>query len=286
MKVKDSTLFFWDLADSIWIKHKIKTLNHDNLILEKENKEKYNLVKKRNIHHNSKLYDAIIVDREKGFGCCGINTTYINRKGEMYFKGLGYNTNEEDFVAQLDLNITTQIFKKFDQIDILKMNNYYPCETPDSQNNSITFLKNGKIIKTIQDCSRKAPIDFYVAYNELSYLYQKIKQKNNYNFIFDNRLHFPSFENKLIKHTLYNSELFLLDLELRKGKESETSFNPTYTLNFSYGNQGFLFSKIETDCRYYKFYYNDNTTKTIDMGYNFIGANPILLTKNKTKPSR
>ncbi|MFB9098729.1 DUF6438 domain-containing protein [Flavobacterium jumunjinense] len=227
-----------------------------------------------------------MVDREKGFGCCGINTTYINRKGEMYFKGLGYNTNEEDFVAQLDLNITTQIFKKFDQIDILKMNNYYPCETPDSQNNSITFLKNGKIIKTIQDCSRKAPIDFYVAYNELSYLYQKIKQKNNYNFIFDNRLHFPSFENKLIKHTLYNSELFLLDLELRKGKESETSFNPTYTLNFSYGNQGFLFSKIETDCRYYKFYYNDNTTKTIDMGYNFIGANPILLTKNKTKPSR
>jgi hypothetical protein len=285
-KVKDSTLSFWDLGDSIWIKHKIKTLNHDNLILEKENKEKFNLVKKRNIHYNSNLYDAIIIDRDYlGLGLTGINTTYINREGKIYFKGLGYNTNEEDFVGQLDLNITTQIFKKFDIIDLLKMNDNYPCETPDSQNNSITFLKNGKIIKTIQDCSRKAPIDFYVAYNELSYLYQKIKQKNNYSFIFDNRLHFSSFENKVIKHKVYNSELFLLDLELRKGKEVNISFNPKFNLIFSYGNQGFLFSKIETDSRYYKFYYNDNTTKTIDIGYNFIEANPILLTKNRTKPS-
>ena len=51
--------------------------------------------------------------------------------------------------------------------------------------------------------------------------------------------------------------------------------------NESTYNQGFLFHKIETDGRYYTFYYNDNTTKTIDIGYNFIDTNPIL-----TKPRR
>lgn len=281
-KLKDSILSFWDLTDSIWIKHKIKTLNQDTLILEKENKEKFNLVKKRNIHHNSNLYDAIIVDRDYlGLGLTGINTTYINREGKIYFKGLGYNTNEDDFVAQLDLKIVNRLFDKFDQIDILKMNNYYPCDTPDSQFNSITFLKNGKIVKTIQDGSRKAPIDFYAAYNELSYLFQKATHYDTVTFIFDNRVHFPSLENKTFKHPLYNSELFLLDLELRKGKTTTTSFEPKYTLNFSSYNRGFLFHKIETDGRYYKFYYNDNATKTIDIGYNFIENNPILLSKNR-----
>lgn len=281
-KVKDSTLSFWDLGDSIWIKHKIKTLNQDTLILEKENKEKYNLVKKTNPFHNSNLYDAIIVDRDYlGLGLTGINTTYINREGKIYFKGIGYNTSEEDFIGQLDLKITTQIFEKFDQIDIAKINDNYPNTAPDSQNNTITFIKNGKIVKSIEDGSRMAPIYFYAAYNELSYLFQKVTHYDTITFIFDNRVHFPSLENKTFKHTLYNSELFLLDLELRKGKTTTTFFEPKYTLNFSYYNQGFLFHKIVTDGRYYKFYYNDNTSKTIDIGYNFIENNPILLSKNK-----
>lgn len=276
-KLKDSTLLFWDLADSIWIKHKIKTLNQDNLILEKGNKEKYNLVKKKNIYNSSNLYDAIIVDRDYlGLGLTGINTTYINREGKIYFKGLAYNTNEEDFVAQLDLKIVNTLFKKLDQIDIAKMNDNYPNTVPDSQINTITFLKKGKIVKSIEDGSRTTPIDFYEAYNELSYVYQKVTEYDTLTFVFDNRVHFPSLESKIQKHSLYNSELFLLELELRKGKETTISFDSKYTLNFSYYNQGFLFNKIETDGRYYKFYYNDNTTKTIDIGYNFIEANPIL----------
>ncbi|NHN26951.1 hypothetical protein FIA58_014805 [Flavobacterium jejuense] len=283
-KVKNSTLQFWDLADSIWIKYQIKTLNNNNLILEDKNQNKYDLVKDTIIYNDSTLYDAIIVDRDHiGLGLTGRNTTYINRNGTMYFKGLGFNTSEDDFITQLNSNIIKPIFEKFNEIDILKMKDNYRCTAPDSQNNSITFVKNGKIIKTIQDCTRRAPIDFYAAYNELSYLYQKVKNKIDYNFILDNRLHFPSFENSIVQHKIYNSEFFLLELELQKGKETTIPFETKYTLYFSYrnGNQGFLFSKIETDGRYYKFYYNDTTTKTIDIGYNFIEANPIISSERK-----
>lgn len=275
-KVKDSTLLFWDKSNSIWVEYKIKKSNQKNLILEDQNHKEYNLTKTENNYNNSTLYDAIIVDREGGFGCCGINTTYINRKGEMYFKGLGYNTNEEDFKTQLDLKTVTQIFDNFDKIDILKMDDSYQRSVTDAQSNTISFIKNGKIVKSIQDYANKAPLDFFAAYNELSYLYQKVKKKNDIVFLFDNRIHFPSFENKKVQNKICNSELFLLELELMKGKECDVSFEPKYSLNFSYLNQGFLFNKIETDGRYYKFIYKNNTPKTIDIGYNFIEINPVI----------
>ncbi|WP_130733320.1 DUF6438 domain-containing protein [Flavobacterium sp. J27] len=280
-KVKDSKLSFWDLTDSIWNTYQIKIINQNTLNLIDKNKKEYRLVKNKNTYKNITQYDAIVVDRALGFGCCGINSTYINRDGKMYFKGLGNNTNEEDLTTKLDRAVTNQIFKNFDKINIFGMKDSYGRSVTDAQNNTITFIKNGKIVKTIQDYARKAPIDFYAAYNELSYLFQKVAHYDTITFIFDNRVHFPSLENKTFKHTLYNSELFLLDLELRKGKVTTTSFEPKYTLNFSYYNRGFLFHKIVTDGRYYTFYYNDNTTKTIDIGYNFIDTNPIL-----TKPRR
>mgnify|MGYP006190447005 FL=1 len=197
----------------------------------------------------------------------------------MYFKGLGYNTNEEDFKTQLDLKTVTQIFDNFDKIDILKMDDSYYKSVTDAQNNSISFIKNGKIVKSIQDYANKAPLDFFAAYNELSYLYQKVKKKNDIVFLFDNRIHFPSFENKKVQNKICNSELFLLELELMKGKECDVSFEPKYSLNFSYLNQGFLFNKIETDGRYYRFIYKNNTSKTIDIGYNFIEVNSIIKLK-------
>lgn len=278
-KVKDSTLFFWDKSGSFWVEYKIKKSNQKNLILEDQNQKEYNLTKTENNYNNSTLYDAIVVDREGGFGCCGINTTYINRKGEMYFKGLGYNTNEKDFKTQLDLKIVTQIFDNFDKIDILKMNDSYHRSVTDAQSNTISFIKNGKIVKSIQDYANKAPLDFFAAYNELSYLYQKVKKKNDIVFHFDNRIHFPSFENKKFQNKIYNSELFLLELELMKGKVCDINFEPKYSLNFSNLNQGFLFNKIETDGRYYKFIYKNNTSKTIDIGYNFIEVNSIIKLK-------
>jgi len=278
-KVKDSTLLFWDKSGSFWVEYKIKKLNQKHLILEDQNQTEYNLVKTENKYNNSTLYDAIVLDREGGFGCCGINTTYINRKGEMYFKGLGYNTNEKDFKTQLDLKTVTQIFNNFDKIDILKMDGSYHRSGTDAQNNSISFIKNGKIVKSIQDYANKAPLDFFATYNELSYLYQKVKKKNDIVFLFDNRIHFPSFENKKVQNKIYNSELFLLELELMKGKECDVSFEPKYSLNFSYLNQGFLFNKIETDGRYYRFIYKNNTSKTIDIGYNFIEVNSIIKLK-------
>lgn len=275
-KVKDSTLFFWDKSGSFWVEYKIKKSNQKYLILEDQNQKEYNLVKTENNYNNNTLYDAIIVDREGGFGCCGINTTYINSNGEMYFKGLGYNTNEKDFKTQLDLKTVTQIFDNFDKIDILKMDDSYYRSVTDAQSNTISFIKNGKIVKSIQDYANKAPLDFFAAYNELSYLYQKVKKKNDIVFLFDNRIHFPSFENKKVQNKIYNSELFLLELELMKGKVCDINFEQKYSLNFSNLNQGFLFNKIETDGRYYKFIYKNNTSKTIDIGYNFIEINSII----------
>ena len=110
-KLKDSIMSFWDLTDSIWNTYHIKKINQDTLNLIDKNKREYRLVKNKNTYNDTTQYDAIIVDRDYiGLGLTGINTTYINRKGEVYFKGSGFNTNEDHFIAKLDLKIVKHIF--------------------------------------------------------------------------------------------------------------------------------------------------------------------------------
>ena len=105
----------------------------------------------------------------------------------------------------------------------------------------------------------------------------KVKDSIIKNYQKQDDLDFNIIENRL---GLYEKEQ-----EINKNKLEKTNINTRLdslsNLNFSYNNQGFLFHKIVTDGRYYKFYYNDNTTKTIDIGYNFIEANPLLLSKNR-----
>ena len=85
-----------------------------------------------------------------------------------------------------------------------------------------------------------------------------------------------SFTTNNFKFRLKQPESFFLEVALRNGRQVKTEINPKYILEFNDWNEESEVKKINTDGRYYQIVMKDNTTKTIDIGYNFIEKNPII----------
>lgn len=274
-KIKGSKLLFFDQTSKEWDTLTIQKKSEDTMIVAGYYKESYRLVKKKNTYFNNDNYDAIIVDRSPCFGSCPFNSTYIDRKGNFYFKGYDSNTQTGNFNSKLDKKTIDELFNSFDKIDIFKLKDNYHAMVTCSQTNVISFVKNGKIVKTISSYV-ECPIDLDLAMTQLSYAYQKVKLNYDNRFIFDKEDVFFRFETKGKDYFLKESEDFLLEVNLRKGKKVNVSFVPRYNLEFRGSEEEFKVKKIITDGRYYKFINKDKTTFTIDIGYNFIDQNPIL----------
>lgn len=247
----------------------------DNLIIKLSNEDKkYEFVKRTSNYSNSTFYDAIIIDRGPCFGDCPINSTYINRNGEYFFKATGHNTVfDGNYTAEIEKNRIKQIFNIFDKIEFKKLKDVYTYSATDSQTNYITFIKNGKIVKTISSYI-ECPIDLKKALTELSYLYQQVNINYNQNFIFNEKLMNCSFDDSI---KLKDSEIFFLEILLSKAKDVKLNFNQKYKLDFfSWGDE--KIKSIYTDGRYYQITYKNNTSVIKDIGFNFVIANPILKT--------
>nr|WP_294774665.1 DUF6438 domain-containing protein [uncultured Flavobacterium sp.] len=273
-KIKDSKLLFFDKTSKEWDTLTIQKKSEDTMIVSGYYKASYRLVKKRNTYFNNNNYDAIIVDRSPCFGSCPFNSTYIDRKGNFYFKGYDSNTQTGNFNSKLDKETVDELFNSFDKIDIFKLKDDYHAMVTCSQTNVVTFFKAGKIVKTITsyvDC----PIDLDQAMTQLSYAYQQVNLEYDDQFLFKDDVSFR-FESKGKEFFLKESEDFLLEVNLRNGKKVTVNFTPNYNLKFIGPAEDSEVIKIVTDGRYYKFINKDKTTFTVDIGYNFIDQNPIL----------
>lgn len=137
----------------------------------------------------------------------------------------------------------------------------------DSQTVTVSFIKDGKIIKSISDYADSSPSEFIWAYKPVMYLNQKIDLKHVKvkSYLRPQYMH-GSFKTDDSYLALAASELFYLLDNFKTGKETEIKFNEKYILDFNDS----ISKKITTDGRYYKFYLKDKTTKTIDIGYDFL----------------
>ncbi|MGC4041017.1 MAG: DUF6438 domain-containing protein [Flavobacterium sp.] len=285
-RIKDSLLAYFDLSDNEWKNITIKKINGDTMTVVGDENVEYQLVKKNKTYFNNKNYDAIIVDRSPCYGTCPFNSTYIDRKGNFFFKAYDYNTQKGNFMAKLDKETTVAFFNDFDKIDIFNLKDNYSIMATDSQTNIISFVKNGKIVKTIRSYI-ECPIDLNKAMTKLSYAYQKVKLNHDYEsmYVFNSKVEFYRYEAKGIGYNLLESESFFLENEIRKGTKVELKFPEKYELDFNTYNfsdekgKESNVKKIMTDGRYYKFINKDNTSFIIDIGYDFIDRNPIIKKK-------
>lgn len=274
-KMDKSNILFFNKTSKDWDTIKIKKIWNDTMIVQGYENAFYRLVKKQNNFFDDKSYDAITVDRSPCFGSCPFNSTYIDRKGNLFFKPYSSNTQINNLHSKLSSDETKYYFEQFDKIPIKKLEDNYSIQATDGQTNTISFFKNGKIVKTIS-CYMKTPIDLQKAYSELSNAYQSVKVEDDYEFLFNFKVNLFSFVNKKSQFHLKDSESFYLEVALRNGKHIKKEVNPKYTLKFSDWKEESDIIEITTDGRYYKILMKDKTVKTIDIGFNFIEKNAII----------
>jgi hypothetical protein len=272
--LKDSLLIYFDKYVNKNDTIEILESNSKELLIKARKGFVLKLLKQSNKYFDNSRYDAVVVNRSPCYGICPFNFTYLDRNGNFYFKNLRYNTSRTDIATKLDKNSTNNLFDILDKIDFERLEDEYYIGATDSQTNTISFFKNGKIIKTISTYI-KCPPQLEEAINELSFAYQNLPEETEYESILGNESTFGiQFTDSNLM--LLPSEANFLEVELSRAKKVNIGFNEKYQIDLGYYEKSGDYKKIITNGRYYKFLKDDNSTFTVDLGYNFIELNPIL----------
>jgi len=225
-------------------------------------------------------FDQIIYSSSGCYGFCPIVNISIDKKGNVISYGEAYVRNIGLFSLDIDVKTKNNIFEKFRRANPLSLIDKYAVDHTDDQSVSTTFIKNGEIVKTINDYGMMAPNELIWAYVSISNI-QKTRQLDSLEL--DNPfypiLHYFTFKKEDLILYLKKSEKFYLWTELIKAKQTEKQFNPKYTIVFEafYDNwkpkTNNEIDSITTDGQYFKIERKGKKSITYDLGYNFIERN-------------
>lgn len=231
-------------------------------------------------------FDQIIYSSSGCYGSCPIIDISITKKGNILFQGEGYTKPLGFYSGNLDNKTKNYIFNKFRRANPLKLKDSYSVNHSDDQSLTTTFIKNGKIVKTIHDYGMAGTNELIWAYIAISNIHKKIPLNSlAFDEPFYPKLHYFTFKKNDLILSLEKSESFYLWTELKKSKQTDKEFKSKYKLIFS-GNYTYWgpdpnearqhkyeINSITTDGQFYKFKFKNNNTKTYDLGYNFIDRN-------------
>ncbi|MER2996985.1 DUF6438 domain-containing protein [Pontibacter populi] len=291
-KVNNDTVSIFNRTDSVWIDLPIARITLDTMSVRGDD----SFVNFRRANYNLKdapTFDAIVLSTSGCYGSCPISSTMISSDGKVLFFGAKYTTKE----GLMEGNITEKMYKKlqenFQKSGIDTLDERYAAGGTDMEEISVTFIKNGKIYKTIRDYGKEGPHELLWAQIPLRYLYQNtvLKPLSPDNTPFYTYLYNFEFEQGDKTLELSQSESFLLWNYLRTAKKTNTAFKPRFDL-VHYGNyywfpsiteemngEGYeaekkeKFIPIKTDGRYYTFYRDREKPETVDIGFNFFDTN-------------
>lgn len=271
-RIKNDSLSVLDQCSGKWRRSKIYTLDNEKLIYQMGEKH-YCLFEKRKYKIDPReKYDQIIVSSSGCYGSCPIANISIAANGKVTYEGSAYNLKNGNYNAKITPQKYLELEKEFKRagIDTLKTN--YSAGWTDDQTITATFIRNGRIYKTVYDYGFQAPSEFIAACNQARFLYQHIQLEKFTLPIPELREGYIGFETSNTSLDLMRSEQFYLVTELEKAKPvSNISFKSKFTLQYgNYEHKKF----IETDGRYYKFPPGEGG-KTLDLGYNFIDRNGL-----------
>ena len=205
---------------------------------------------------------------------CPINTTLVASDGEVLYKGEMYNTKEGLYTSK----IPSLRFRKIEQ-DFLKANlsalkEDYSAAWTDDETVTLSFIKKGKIIKTVEDYGHSGPTELFWAYTPLRYLYQSLELDTINNLPAELGIEVTGFSYSNKISDLKETESFYLWSLLRSGRATSASFHKKYDLVFSGPGQ---LLRIETDGRFYHFIWRNGREKSVDIGFNFVKENSAIM---------
>ncbi|WP_296149658.1 DUF6438 domain-containing protein [uncultured Flavobacterium sp.] len=272
-KIENDSLKLYDLSTKKWDSYKIASIKFDTLkIINSEGKiDKFH---KLNYQlDNSKSFDKIIISSTGCYGRCPVTDIEINKSGHVIFKGGYCSSIKGNYKSKISKELFSKINLSFLKSNWTSLENEYISSWTDDETVYVTFVKNGTIIKTIEDYGGKAPTEFIWAYTPIRYLQQNIKLEKNAidTTLFD--FNYIGFKKKDVICSLTKSESFYLKNLLSKSSITEKSFIEKYTIEY-WSND--IKKKIVTDGRYYKLEKNKGEFIILDLKYDFLKQNNLV----------
>lgn len=277
-KFQKDSLFIFEPDSNRWNYHSILKLTQDTLII-KWTYDTLTLTRYQVKNYPLPDFDKIVVSFTDGgrYGYTCMNMI-IGADRTISYEDNCDPRKKGFFTGFISLPQYKRLLDGFKHVDINSLKgDYYPNTKIEQDEFTITFVKDGKLIKSVTDYGYVAPWDFFLAYNPLIYLHQSIWLKKDtvpefmsaYQNIFSASL---KRGKKRYRDELQfrDSETFLLFHYILKGKICSTSFKTRFQLVAQYNR--FKESNIDTDGRYYKFIVNGKPV-TVDIGFNYYDLN-------------
>lgn len=261
-----------EFNDSIKVSYKIGYLGGDTLkFAYKEGSRTF--IKQ----HYEKLhpfeFDEVIVSAGVCYGSCPINDVHLKKTGELDFLGHSYNKRNGSARLKLKPAELNHILARFRKIDYSSLKSSYSKPITDGATCSIAFIKNGTVVKSVEDYWIAGPPELVFAYMPLNYYSQNIPDHLFTENIGPGRGDFQ-VTGKRRSFSLTAAESYFLKKLLRSGQSSIIKFTPGYKLQCGY-------ITIMSDGQH--FTYNDSLGErvTVDIGHNFFGENKLVYQTDK-----
>jgi len=272
-KIEQDSLKLFDLSVKKWDSYKIVSIKFDTLkIINSEGRINKFLKLKYKID-NSKSFDKIIISSTGCYGRCPVTDIEIDKSGDVIFKGGYCSSIKGNYKSKISKALFSKIKLSFLKSNWAKLENEYISSWTDDETVYVTFVKNGRIIKTIDDYGGKAPTEFIWAYTPIRFLQQNIKLKKNLidTTLFD--FNYIGFRKNDEIYRLTKSESFYLKNLLSKSSITKKSFVEKYKIEY-WSND--IKKKIVTDGRFYKIEKNKGEFIILDLKYDFLKQNNLV----------
>ncbi len=270
--IDDTLLKVWNLEELKWDLFNIQFDTKDTLVIKGDNIRDY-FVRPKYQLTSIPTYDELIVTSSGCYGSCPINRILLKSTGDVVYNGKYHNTINGLYSSHISKNEFNAIEKKFGIADYMNLENSYNAGWTDDNTINMTFVKNGRIIKQIEDYGSQSPPALQYAYNSVLYLYQHSLQHTTvdttalYNYM--------TFENK--DHKIYpfsRSECFYLGTLLLSSPLVDKKFITKYKAVFNDWDPSDK-EQVLTDGQLFRFVANDGKSTTYDLGYNYFDRNGL-----------
>lgn len=270
--ITEDSLKIFSPGTNNWSRYLITKLNTDTL------KITYDKLTTTFVHLKTKpnknpTFDKIILSTSPCFGPCPMLDVMISSDGTVVFNGQRNTTKTGLFIGKITKKQYNKIQDNFRRADFDSLKNKYSEDVTDQRTITTTFVKGDTIYKTVSDYGTNAPIQFIWAYTPLENLYQQIPLSSlKYPEYMAHIRSWLSFEKGNKIFGLEDSEKFLLEYYLSKGKISTAKFKPRFKIQAFSADDLKGEYDILTDGRYYKILMKGKPI-TIDIGFNFYDNN-------------
>ncbi|WKL48982.1 DUF6438 domain-containing protein [Flavobacterium pectinovorum] len=272
-RIKNDSLETFDLKDKKWVNIKIFKLTQDSLILEYNDKSKEKFAKQDYKIDPLNSFDKLIVSTSGCYGTCPVDDIMISKSGEIEYYGEMYVNQQGFSKSKISPKSFFKIENNYKKADFINLKDNYIATRTDAMTITTTFIKDGKILKTITDYGNESPTEMRWATLPVVFLNHNIKleRKNETKKFLDFKyVLFVSGQNIC---ELTKSESFYLKTLLQNSQESKKNFKAKYTISYWANNTE---KKIESDGQYFKFETKKGGFTTLNLGYNFLEKNGLL----------